>query len=57
MLENKITAGRDENKKLDITKAKSNESNEINFLNLMEKKPLNKNKSKPKTKANFEYDS
>ena len=57
MLERQMTGEGEENKKLDNTKEKSSEKEEINFMNLMEGKPLTKNKNKPKLKISFDYDS
>ena len=59
MLEQRITGGKkeNENENLNNKEAKTNETNEINFLNLMEGKPLNTNKKRPTMRINFEEES
>ena len=59
MLEQRITGGKkeNENENLNNKEAKTNETNEINFLNLMDGKPLNTNKKRPTMRINFEDES
>ena len=57
MLEQKITGGKNESEISNNKEVKTNETKEINFLNLIDGKPLNKNKKRPTLKINFEDES
>ncbi len=57
MLEQKITGGKNESEISNSKEVKTNETKEINFLNLIDGKPLNKNKKRPTLKINFEDES
>ena len=57
MLEQKITGGKNESEISNNKEVKTNDTKEINFLNLIDGKPLNKNKKRPTLKINFEDES
>ena len=57
MLEQKITGGKNESEISNNREVKTNDTKEINFLNLIDGKPLNKNKKRPTLKINFEDES